>query len=105
MKGGENTSSSNRDGQQFGRQSNVSIVVLHTLNLFVVGGNCKEMIRITVFILSLLLFVSAAPPPEPQQDYEEPVSYAGYQLWSANPRTDQEREFLQKILKDYGMDE
>lgn len=60
------------------------------------------MMRITVFILSLVLIVSAAPPPEPQQDYEETVSYAGYQLWSANPRTDQEREFLQKILKYYG---
>lgn len=63
------------------------------------------MIRIIVLILSLVLIGSAAPPPpESQQDYEEPVSYAGYQLWSANPRTNQEREFLQKILKDYGME-
>ena len=58
------------------------------------------MIRITVFVIGLVL-ISAAPPTETQQDYEEPVSYAGYQLWSANPKTDQERDFLQKILKDY----
>ena len=60
------------------------------------------MSSLKILLVSVLfLGIGAAPANDDDAD-EAPVTYSGYQLWSATPRTDEEREFLLKLQTDYG---
>lgn len=56
-------------------------------------------------VIAIALFnrCGNAAPAEDVGAEEQPVSYSGYQLWSAIPKTDEEREFLLKLQDDYGI--
>lgn len=56
-------------------------------------------------ITILLLFIAVewmyAAPAENLP--EEAVSYEGFQIWTTQPKTDEEKEFLLKLEETYGM--
>jgi hypothetical protein len=53
-------------------------------------------------IIFSCVFVASHTAPQEQGWTEDVVSYSGFQLWSAKPRNEEEREFLLKIRQDYG---
>ena len=60
----------------------------------------SSLLFATILVACVLVASHAAPPD--QTWTEEPISYSGFQLWSATPRSVKEREFLVKIRQDYG---
>lgn len=72
-------------------------------------GVVRNLVR-DIDTMSLLLaaiifscvFVASHTAPQEQGWTEDVVSYSGFQLWSAKPRKQEEREFLLKIRQDYG---
>jgi hypothetical protein len=58
---------------------------------------------LATIIFTCVFAASHTAPQEPLQAWtEDVVSYSGFQLWSATPRNQEEREFLLKIRQDYG---
>ncbi len=67
--------------------------------------NRKETMSplLATIIFTCVFAASHTAPQEPLQAWtEDVVSYSGFQLWSATPRNQEEREFLLKIRQDYG---
>ncbi|XP_046451315.1 carboxypeptidase B-like isoform X2 [Daphnia pulex] len=60
---------------------------------------------LATIIFTCVFAASHTAPQEPLQAWtEDVVSYSGFQLWSATPRNQEEREFLLKIRQDYELE-